>query len=107
MKERFAVKTYVMMALTALVITAVASTTAAAACGGCPAMSEKKAGADPAMCAVPDKVQAAAATEGRGPADPTAEQWARCGAFCHAGQVSPGWPHGWDAQYWLRPDSNL
>ena len=30
-----------------------------------------------------------------------------CGAFCSSGQLSPGWPYGWDAEYWLRPDSNL
>lgn len=30
-----------------------------------------------------------------------------CGAFCEAGQVSPGWPYDWCDQYWLRPDSNF
>lgn len=30
----------------------------------------------------------------------------RCGAFCQAGQQSPGWPYNWQSQYWLRPDTN-
>lgn len=29
-----------------------------------------------------------------------------CGAFCAAGQASPGWPYNWCDEYWLRPDSN-
>jgi len=29
-----------------------------------------------------------------------------CGAFCAAGQVSPGWPYNWCDEYWLRPNSN-
>lgn len=30
-----------------------------------------------------------------------------CGAFCEAGQVTPGWPYNWCDEYWLRPDSNF
>ncbi|MGI6295448.1 MAG: hypothetical protein ACOX3G_05115 [Armatimonadota bacterium] len=29
-----------------------------------------------------------------------------CGAFCQAGQQSPGWPYNWCSQYWLRPNTN-
>ena len=32
---------------------------------------------------------------------------ASCGAFCEAGQVTPGWPYNWCDEYWLRPDSNF
>lgn len=35
-----------------------------------------------------------------------ADEALTCGAFCAAGQVSPGWPYGWCDEYWLRPNSN-
>ncbi len=40
------------------------------------------------------------------------EYWAvnpmvKCGAFCAAGNLPPGWPYGWGAQYWLRPNTNF
>ncbi|MEN6355987.1 MAG: hypothetical protein ABFD83_02755 [Armatimonadota bacterium] len=35
------------------------------------------------------------------------DPWVRCGAFCAAGQIPPGWPYGWNAPYWLRPNSNF
>ena len=35
------------------------------------------------------------------------DPWVRCGAFCAAGNIPPGWPYGWGAEYWLRPDTNL
>ncbi|MCE5314124.1 MAG: hypothetical protein ABFD49_08330 [Armatimonadota bacterium] len=44
---------------------------------------------------------------GRGPAVIAVDPWVRCGAFCSAGQIAPGWPYGWNAPYWQRPDSNF
>lgn len=35
------------------------------------------------------------------------DPWKQCGTFCSAGQIPVGWPYGWDAPYWLRPDSNF
>ncbi|MCE5322071.1 hypothetical protein LLG46_02010 [bacterium] len=35
------------------------------------------------------------------------DPWARCGAFCSAGQIPVGWPYGWNASYWLQPSSNF
>jgi hypothetical protein len=29
-----------------------------------------------------------------------------CGAFCQAGQLSPGWPYNWCSEYWVRPNTN-
>lgn len=38
----------------------------------------------------------------------TVDPWdAMCGAFCQSGQIPVGWPYGWSAPYWLRPDSNF
>ena len=34
------------------------------------------------------------------------DPWVKCGAFCAAGQLPVGWPYGWNAEYWLRPNSN-
>lgn len=36
-----------------------------------------------------------------------ADPWDKCGAFCAGGQTPVGWPWGWGAQYWLRPNSNF
>ena len=47
------------------------------------------------------------ASSGSGPCCIPVDPWKQCGAFCTAGQLSPGWPFGWHASYWLRPDSNF
>ena len=35
------------------------------------------------------------------------DPWVKCGAFCAAGQIPVGWPYGWNAEYWLRPNTNF
>ena len=36
-----------------------------------------------------------------------ADPWVSpCGAFCSSGQLAPGWPYGWQDEYWLRPNTN-
>ena len=44
---------------------------------------------------------------GAGPQVIQVDPWAKCGAFCSGGQLSPGWPYGWNSEYWLRPNSNF
>ncbi|MCE5197795.1 MAG: hypothetical protein ABFD54_18380 [Armatimonadota bacterium] len=41
------------------------------------------------------------------PGVPRVDPWVGCGAFCQASQLSPGWPYGWQSEYWLRPNSNF
>ena len=45
--------------------------------------------------------------QGAGPQVIQVDPWAKCGAFCHGGQIAPGWPYGWNSEYWLRPNSNF
>ena len=44
---------------------------------------------------------------GAGPKIIQVDPWDECGAFCAAGNIPVGWPYGWTAEYWLRPDSNF
>lgn len=99
-------KTRLMTALIALAIMALASGAVLAACGSAH-VPDNSTKTDSECCAAAPETEAAPAGEGAGPAGPTEEQLARCGAMCLAGQIPVAWPHGWDAEYWLRPDSNL
>lgn len=44
---------------------------------------------------------------GAGPCVAPVDPWDKCGAFCYGGQLAPGWPYGWNSEYWLRPNSNF
>ena len=95
---------YAALALAIILVPAAALAVNAPSCAACSPGCDK-------TCPTPAYDRTPVCTITPTVANPTAvscvDPWSDCGAFCKAGQLSPGWPFGWHADYWLRPDSNF